>query len=191
MLSHTVTRALLCLSLLLSGCTSILSATTSEPITMNPGKRTLGAKIDDRQIETVATVNIRKAHKQLAEASVAVHSFNAVVLLIGQVPSPAMKQLAGETVLKINPVRQVHNELEVGTPISLLARSNDTWLTTKVKTKLLASRDVESGRIRVITENNAVYLMGLVSRAEGDKVSRIASRTGGVRKVVKVFEYID
>jgi osmotically-inducible protein OsmY len=183
--------ALLCICLFASGCSSILSATVSEPITMNPGKRTLGAKIDDRQIETVASVNINKAHQQLAEASVNVHSFNGVVLLIGQVPSAELKQLAGETVLKINSVRQVHNELEIGNPIPLLARTNDTWLTTKVKTKLLADRDVESGRIRVITEHNVVYLMGLVARAEGDKVARIASRTGGVRKVVKVFEYID
>lgn len=179
------------LCLLVASCTSIISATSDEPIEVNPGKRSLGVKIDDRQLETIAAVNINKAHEQLDDAAIKVHSYNAVVLLVGQVPSQQMRQLAGETVQKISSVRQVHNELQVQTPISLLAGANDTWLTTKVRTKLLANRDIESGRIQVITENNTVYLMGLVTREEAQKVTDVARHTGGVQKVVRVFEYID
>lgn len=176
---------------LVSGCTSIVSATSDEPIEIDPGKRTLGVKIDDSQLETIATVNIKKAHELLDDAAFKVHSYNAVVLLVGQVPSQAMRTLAGETAQKISTVRQVHNELQVQSPISLLASANDTWLTTKVRTKLLANRDIQSGRIKVVTENNTVYLMGLVAREEAQLVTDVARHTGGVQKVVRVFEYID
>lgn len=183
---------MLCSLMLLSGgCTTLVDATTSEPIELNPGKRSLGMRIDDNQLETIANVNINKAHKRLDDAPIAVHSYNGVVLLVGQVPNRELRSLAGETVSKIHSVRQVHNELEVEAPIPLLTRTNDAWLTTKVKTKLLASRDVEGGRVKVVTENGGVHLMGLVSRAEADKVTDIVRHTGGVKKVVRVFEYID
>lgn len=183
---------LLLLGLALStGCTTLVDATTSKPIELNPGERSLGMRIDDGKLETIASVNINKAHERLDEAPIAVHSYNAVVLLVGQVPNKELRSLAGETVGKIHSVRQVHNELEVEAPISFLTRSKDTWITTKVKTKLLASRDVEGGRVKVITENGSVFLMGLVSRAEGNKITEIVRHTGGVKKVVRVFEYID
>ncbi|MDQ2075072.1 BON domain-containing protein [Marinimicrobium sp. ABcell2] len=190
-------RALLPIMLLLSiafglnGCARVVSATTSEPIELNPGKRSLGARLDDNQIETVAKVNIGKAHERLKEAPIKVNSYNAVVLLTGQVPSTEMRELAARTVSDIHSVRQVHNELQVEAPIPMLTRTKDTWLGTKIKTKLLASRDVEGRRIRVITEDSAVYLMGLVSRAEADRVTEIVRHTSGASKVVRVFEYID
>lgn len=192
-MSHTLARWLLLGALLAlgNGCTSIISATTSEPIQIDPGKRSLGVKIDDSQIETIATVNINKASSVLNSAPVSVHSFNAVVLLIGQVPTNSARELAGETVRKLPNVRQVHNELQVQAPISLLAGANDSWLTTKIRSKLLTNRDIESGRLKIVTENNTVFLMGLVTHAEAEIVTDIARHTGGVQKVVRVFEYID
>src|SRR5690554_1149785 len=94
--------AIVAVCLLLTSCTSLISATTSEPINVDPGKRTLGVKIDDRQIETIAAVNINKAHPDLSDAVVRVHSYNAVVLLVGQVPTQQLRQLAGDTVQKIS-----------------------------------------------------------------------------------------
>ncbi|WP_020207917.1 BON domain-containing protein [Gilvimarinus chinensis] len=182
---------LLLTSLLFSGCTSIISATTDEPITIDPGKRSLGVKIDDQQIETIAAVNINKAHPMLNDAPVSVHSFNAVVLLVGQVPTNELRELAGNTARKLPNVRQVHNELQVQAPISLLAGANDSWLTTKIKSKLLTNRDIDSGRLHIVTENNSVFLMGLVTHAEAEAITDVARHTGGVQKVVRVFEYID
>lgn len=190
---YTLTH-LLRLSVLLvitNGCTSIISATTNEPIEIDPGKRSLGVKIDDSQIETIASVNIDKASTTLDQAPISVNSFNAVVLLTGQVPSNEARQLAGTTVRKMSNVRQVHNELQVQAPISLLAGANDSWLSTKIRSKLLTNRNIESGRVQVITENNTVFLMGLVTRAEAKQITDIARHTGGVQKVVRVFEYID
>ncbi|WP_339898755.1 BON domain-containing protein [uncultured Gilvimarinus sp.] len=190
---HLLSRWLLIGALLAlgSGCTSIISATTDEPIKINPGKRSLGVKIDDSQIETIASVNIDKASSVLDNAPVSVHSFNAVVLLVGQVPTNEARELAGNTVRKMPNVRQVHNELQVQAPISLLAGANDSWLSTKIRSKLLTNRDIESGRVQIVTENNTVFLMGLVTRAEAETVTDIARHTGGVQKVVRVFEYID
>lgn len=192
MLRALVFTILLAATLLgVNGCATVVGSTTSEPIELNPGKRTLGVKIDDSQIETIAEINLNKAHPKLKEAHIRVNSYNAVVLLIGQVPSNELRTRAGEVVNKINSVRQVHNELQVSEPSTFLTRTQDTWLTTKIKSKLLASRDVEGGRIKVNTESSVVYLMGLVSRAEANRVTDIVRHTSGVSKVVRVFEYID
>jgi len=177
--------------LLATGCTRIIEATTSEPIYVNPGKRTLGAKIDDSNIETIAAVNLAKAHPQIADGNVHVNSYNAVVLLTGQVASDKARQLAGETVNKINTVRQVHNEIQVRPPLPLSERAYDTWLTTKVKSQLLVLGDIEGRRVKVVTEAKTVFLMGLVSRREADRITDVVRTTGGVGKVVKVFEYLD
>lgn len=176
---------------MLGGCSTIIEATTSEPIYVNPGKRTLGAKIDDSNIETIAAVNLTKAHPQIDSGNVHVNSYNAVVLLTGQVASEQARQIAGETVNKISTVRQVHNEIQVGQQTTFSERSYDTWLTTKVKTQLLVLGDIEGRRVRVITEAKTVFLMGLVSRREAERITDVVRTTGGVGKVVKVFEYID
>jgi osmotically-inducible protein OsmY len=191
MFMRWVYLSLLCGATCLTGCSTIIDVTTSEPIHVNPGKRTLGAKIDDSNIETIAAVNLNKAHPQLANGNVHVNSFNAVLLITGQVASDQARQIANETLNKISTVRQVHNELQVRRPTTFSERSYDTWLTTKVKSQLLALGDIEGRRVRVITEAKTVFLMGLVSRREADRITEVVRTTGGVGKVVKVFEYID
>jgi osmotically-inducible protein OsmY len=175
----------------LAGCAQIIHVTTSEPIQVNPKKRTLGTKIDDSNLETITRVNLKKASPDFDEANVNIDCFNGVLLLTGQVPTENLRQLAGSTAAQINTVRQVHNELEVIPNKDFKAGSYDTWLATKIKTKLFANSDIESRRIHFITENRSVFLMGLVSRHEAAKITRVAANTKGVTQVVKVFEYID
>jgi len=158
---------------------------------MDPGKRSLGSYIDDQQIETIAQVNLDKASPDLKTAHINVTSYNGVALLTGQVADNQLRQLAGSTVGAIAKVRQVHNELQIQGKTSILSRTNDSWLTTKVKSRLLAQKDIDSGRIKVVTENGVIYLMGLMSRIEAEKAVEVARTTGGVQKVVKAFEYID
>lgn len=112
------------------------------------------------------------------------------MLLTGQVPNEQLRNLAGDTVGKINSVRQVHNELAIGASATLQARSKDSWITTKIKTKLIAS-SIQSRRILILTEAQTVFLMGLVSRYEADRITKVAQNTSGVKQVVKVFEYVD
>lgn len=183
--------SLLLACLLFSGCTTLLNATTEDPIELHPGKRTWGAFIDDEQLETIAAVNINKASPELDTAHINVVAYNGIILLTGQVSSGELRALAGSTVGKIPKVRQVFNEIQVQGKTSLLARTNDTWLTTKVKTILMANKDIDSGRIKVVTESGVVYLMGLMSQIEANRAAQVVSTTGGVQKVVKAVEYID
>ena len=185
-----VLAILLALVTILTGCAKIITVTTSEPIQISTNKRTLGTKINDEQLETIARVNLNKASKQLEDAHINIDSFNGIVLLTGQAPSEQLRILAGETVGKINSVRQVHNELTVGPAAYLKSRTKDSWITTKIKTKLVVS-SIQSRRILITTEAQTVFLMGLVSRYEADRITRVAQTTNGVKQVVKVFEYVD
>lgn len=179
------------LALSLAGCTNIIHATTDEPIQPDPTDTSLGTDIDDWQLETLIGVNIKKAHPNLESAHINIHAYNGVILLTGEVPSTDVRTLAGDAARNFRGVRQVHNELQVRGSTSLISRSNDTWLSTKVKTKLIANKAVKSSTVKVITENSVIYLMGLVTHATADKAAQIASTTGGAERVVKVFEYID
>ena len=72
-----------------------------------------------------------------------------------------------------------------------MARTNDTWLTTKVKTALLVDDEAESIRVKVVTANSTVYLMGLLTREEAEAAVTRAREVFGIQKIVKVFEYIN
>lgn len=178
-------------SLFLSGCATVMEATSNGPIQEDPGERSLGTYLDDEKIETVTTVNINKSHPDLKASNINVNVFNGVVLLTGQVPNNELRLLAGRTAQQVKNVRQVYNEIQVRGKVSLLASSSDAWLTTKVRSTLLADKEIDSGRINVITENGVVYLMGLLTRAEAEQAADAARSIGGVQKVVKAVEYID
>lgn len=175
---------------LLSGCARVIHATTSDPVQISTNKRSLGTKLNDDKLETYARVNILKADAAFENARVNIDSFNGFVLLTGQVPTEHLRQLAGNTVGAINSVRQVHNELQVGPEARFGSQSLDAWITTKVKSRLVAS-SIQSRRVHIITEAQTVFLMGLVSRHEADRIAEVARTSDGVKQVVKVFEYID
>jgi len=178
-------------STLLSGCTSILHATTDEPFRPDPSETSIGTDLNDWQLETLIGVNIKKAHPQLESAHININAYNGVVLLTGEVSDNDLRSLAGQTAREFRGVRQVHNELQTHGVTSFLSRTNDTWLTTKVKTKLLASEEVKAGDFKIVTEAGVIYLMGIVSRATADKAAQIASETKGARRVIKAIEYLD
>lgn len=182
----------LTLSLGISGCTSVLTASREAPIEDDRGTRTLGSKIDDSLIETKVGVNVAKANPDLDKSShIIVTSFNGVVLLAGQTPRPDLKELAGQAAAAVQRVKTVHNELQVMPPSSILARNNDAWLTTKIKTQMLADASIPGSRIKVVTENGIVYLLGLLTKQEADQATNLVQGVSGVQKIVKLFEYID
>lgn len=187
----TLMTLTLCGSLLLNGCAEVINATTKNPIEMKANERTMGAKLNDNEIETAAKVNIKKADPQLESAHVNIDSFNGIVLLTGQVPNEELRNLVADTVYKLSPVREIHNELEISDPTNFAARAKDTWISTKIKAQLVADSETESRRIHFVTENQVVFLMGLVTHAEADRIVNMVRHTADVQKVVKVFEYID
>jgi osmotically-inducible protein OsmY len=192
---QSITRALLAsvFALLLSSCTSVLVQTTgAEGIVEDPTERTAGAVVEDQSIETKVLVNLKKLEPELKKANIDAISHNGVVLLVGQVGSESLKARATQiTSDSSSKIKRIHNELEVAGKTSLLSRSNDSWIATKVRTLMLANSSVPSGQIRVVTENGIVYLMGIVSQADGDLATDLARNVSGVTRVVKVFEYVD
>ena len=145
----------------------------------------------DTQNESLAERRIADAHPGLKDAKVKATSFNGVVLLTGQVPSADLRPIATAAVGPLRAVSRVHKDLEVASKTTLISRTNDSWITTKVKSALLADETAQAGSIKVVTENDVVYLMGLVSRAEADAAVKVVQEIKGVRKIVKIFDYIN
>jgi len=174
---------------LLAGCSTVMQATSQQ--SENHGKRTWGSVLEDQTIESRARANIADAAPELKDAHVVVVSFNGNVLLAGQVASDEWKELAANAVKNMRKVRKVHNELTVAGPTSMVARSNDAWLTTKIKSRMVTAKDVDANRIKVVTENGVVYMMGLLTRDEADAAVELTRQVYGVQKIVKVFEYIN
>lgn len=192
MLIRLIGLIALSLSLLITGCGTILSKTSGpNPVGTNSSERSFGRLIDDQLIETYAAANILKANEGFKDANLSVTSYNGIVLLVGQVQSEQLKQLASQTAKKVRNVRRVHNEISVAGPISIPARTNDSWLKTKIKSRMLATKDTNPLKVKVVVENGVVYLMGMVSKAEADSAVEIAHKTYGVQKIVKVFEYTE
>lgn len=179
------------LLLSLTGCATLIAPLSSEPMDREHGERTFGSVIEDQAIETKIRVNLKRAGEPLASQRVVVVSFNGQVLLAGQVASDAMKKRAAEVAGEVRHVVDLHNELVVSGKISFLARMNDAWLTTKVKTRLAFAGDARASRTKVVTENGVVYLLGLMTRREADAVVAQVQKSYGVQKIVKIIEYID
>ncbi len=177
--------------LLLTGCASVISLATNDPVQENMGKRSWGAVIDDQTIETIAAVNIKKADPLFSSSHVTVTSFNGVVLLTGQVPIKSLKKVAEDTVRQIRNVREIYNELEIAGPTTALVRSSDSWLTAKIKANMVVTNEFPASRIKILTENGVVYLMGLLTQKEAREAVNLVQSSYGVQKIVKVFEYLN
>lgn len=180
------------LVLLVSACSTVNEADGPyEPLQDDPSRRSFGRMLDDETIETRARVNLRKADEELRQANLVIVSFNGIVLLAGQVSTPELRQRAGDIAGEVRYVRRVHNELEVTEPNDFGTRSNDAWITTRIKSRMLFSTVVDPAEVKVVTESGVVYLMGHVDQKSADKAVDMARHTNGVQRVVRMFEYIE
>jgi osmotically-inducible protein OsmY len=172
----------------LQGCVAIVVGGAVMGTLAATDRRTLGAQTEDKAIVLKGDIAIRRA---LGDTShVNVNSFNRLALLSGEVTDEAAKQLAEKEIRGIQGVQNVQNEIVISEPSKFGARSNDTLLTTKVKTAFIETKDVYGSAFKVVTEAGTVFLMGRVTHREGDLAASVASGVNGVRKVVKIFEYI-
>lgn len=156
---------------------------------MSEDRRSTGIFIEDEAIELKAS---RRITQQLgSNVHINVTSFNRNVLLTGETPNDAMKNEAEKLALSIDNVRKVFNEITIAENSALSSRTNDSIITSKVKGRFISERKFRANYVKVVTENSVVYLLGLVTREEGEDASQIASTTAGVTRVVKVFEYLN
>lgn len=151
-------------------------------------RRSSGAMMDDQSVEVKARHEISKLIEKDEPAHINVISYNNNVLLLGQVQSQGRKRSIEEAVKNVEKVRHVHNELQVGPPSSASQRTQDSWITTKIKSRMVADKELNSNRVKVVTEDGVVYLLGIVKPDEEEMAANIARETKGVRKVVKMFE---
>jgi len=156
---------------------------------MSEDRRTVGTITEDTAIELKASSRLGQKLKEGVHLNA--FSFNRMLLLTGEVPDAAAREEAERIARGIENVRGVYNELTVSGVSSFTVRSNDSLITSKVKTRFLDSRKFNGIHVKVVTENSVVYLMGLVKREEANDATEIARTTSGVQKVVRVFEFID
>jgi len=151
--------------------------------------RTFKKQFIDQKIEY--NVNRKLTHHKVLEQHTNLHfiSINGALLIIGQAPTSYLRDIAVKEATTIEGVVKVHNQIRIGNPTSLLTRSNDVWLTSKVKTALLGSDQLTPTNIKVVTENSEVFLMGLVSPKEAEEAVAIARNISGVNRVFLAFEY--
>ena len=154
-------------------------------------RRTTGTIIEDQAIE-FKTYRIIAADKELDEQThINITSYNTAVLVTGESPLDEMREKIISIVSGVEKVTHVYDEITIAAPSSMVSRSSDTYITTKVKAKLFADKILSGLIIKVVTEKGIVYLMGLITREESEIATNIARGTGGVQKVVKLFKYIN
>ena len=183
-------RLILCAALLatvplLPGCFPVIAGGAAAGA-LRAGDRTTGVYIEDENIEWKA---LARLHGDFKGQHVNATSYNLRVLLTGEVSDDETKQKVEALVRAIPSVKDVANELAVGGNTSLTSRGNDSLITTNVKARMVNNGTFSPNHVKVVTEAGVVYLMGLVSQAEGDAAVEIARSTSGASRVVKVFEY--
>jgi osmotically-inducible protein OsmY len=185
--------ALLVLSTITTqGCFWIATGAAVTAVTVATDRRTVGRVIDDNLIELEIKDKIYQDDALRKAVHIDPTSVNGIVLLTGEASSDTARNDVLRIARDVTEVRQVINEINISGKADIGTRANDTWLLTKVKTKITRESGIaEASRVNVHVAYSVVYLMGVVSRAEGDAAANAARTVGGVSRVVKIFEYID
>jgi osmotically-inducible protein OsmY len=179
---------------LLSGCAAVIVGGAAVGASAVHERRSVGTMIDDEGIEWKVRSKLNADKTLSSQSHLSVVSLNGVVLLVGQTPTEALRLQATTLTQGVEGVRAIHNEITIAAPNSYMTRTSDSYITSKVKTSLFKVKgheDFDPTRVKVVTENGTVYLMGILYRSEAEDAARQASRVGGVQKVVKLFEYLD
>ncbi|MET0383921.1 MAG: BON domain-containing protein [Burkholderiaceae bacterium] len=172
----------------LQGCVLLLGAGAVGGGLVLADRRTSGTQLDDQSIELKSGARVRDAIGDRGHVNVT--SYDRVVLVTGEVPTPEDKAAVERSISGIQNVGSIDNELEVGFTSSLSSRSSDTVITGKVKSALVDAKDLQATAIKVVTERGNVYLMGSVTEREAARSAEVARNVGGVVKVIRVFEIL-
>lgn len=172
----------------LQACVPLVAAGVGTGVVASLDRRSYGIQLEDTEIEHRFNRQFPAALEQ--RTNVSATSFNRWVLLTGQAVDAQSRGEVEQLARSVRNVREVINEITIGYPSSFSARSNDTLLTSSVKTRLFGSSDLSGHHIKVVTESGTVYLMGLVTEREANIAGDLARTTSGVQKVVRVFEIV-
>lgn len=174
----------------IQGCAVATIAAVTAGATVISDRRTFSKQIDDHSIEFIAHNELLKNKVLAKNTNINIVSVNGVVLVVGQAPNSYLRDLVIKTIKTTPDIVSIHNQIRIRPITSITTQSNDVWLTSKVKSTLLASGEVNGKDVKVVTENAEVFLLGLVSVKEADLVVEIVRNISGVDRVIKAFEYI-
>ena len=174
----------------LQGCAVATVVAVTAGATMVADRRSFSKQIDDQSIEFVAHNELNKQKALSKNTNLHIVSMNGTVLVFGQAPNSYLRDLAIKSIQDVPDIVTIHNQIRISSTTALTTKSNDIWLTSKVKSALLANGEVNAKDIKVVTENAEVFLLGLVTPEEAEIVVEIARNISGVSRVIKVFEYI-
>jgi osmotically-inducible protein OsmY len=175
---------------LLTGCAAPVIVAGGAAASTAEDERSTATVIDDGLIEAKAKDAIYNDSAMAKKIHVNVTSYNRVVLLTGETLNKELRDRVVDIVRRLDGVRRVHNEIRVADLTGFQSRANDTWLTSKIRAQMIARKGFDSSSVKITTENGTVFLMGLVTRAQGKVAADIARNVEGVKRVVKIFEYL-
>lgn len=182
--------SLLLIACSLQGCIFVVGAAIGAAAAAGVyDHRTVEYTMRDVKTSNAIVEKIRANQGMKDNCHIEVTVFNGVVLLSGQTPSDEWRQQAESYAQNTPNVDKVYNQLTIEGPTSSLTRASDSWITTKVRSLMLANQNLKSSSIKVVTENGVVYLMGIVSESQANIAVDIARQVSGVQKVVKIFQY--
>lgn len=181
-------KSLCILSLLpaLSGCGVVVGAAAGGYAVHE--RKTIEAAYEDQKLHHRIAYKIDHT-PAFKDSHVSVTSFRKNVLMTGQVPNTGLRQKAERIAWTFPGVKRVYNQLAIKKPTSLITRSSDTWITTRVKAEMLVVKQLKSRKIKIVTEDGVVYLMGDVNKEQAELAVDVARQISKVRKVVKIFHY--
>jgi len=178
------------LCLLISACAGVVVGGAAAGVAVATDRRTTGTVIEDQAIEFKASKALFDVEELRSQTHINVTSYNNVVLVSGEAPTEDLRTQVIDKIRNIEKVKHVYDEITIAGPSSLVSRSSDSLITAKVKTRLLSLPNFDGTRVKVVTENGTVFLMGLLTTVEAEPVTAAAREVGGVQKVVKLFEYV-
>lgn len=176
--------------LVLQGCAVLVVGAGVGAASAAHDRRSLGTQVDDKTAYGRLTTALGKNAVIEEQSNINVHVYNGTALLVGQAPSEDLIRQVQQVAESVKNVKKLHNQVRIGTPIATSTSTNDLWLASKIKTKLLADKRIDGLHIDVAVEDSEVFLMGIVSQSEADISVDIARNVSGVTQVIKVFEYM-
>ncbi|WP_455376342.1 BON domain-containing protein [Kaarinaea lacus] len=194
-LSKYITRnrgnvLLLLLLLNLQGCAGLIVGAAGGAALAIHDRRDTETILKDEKIESIATDKIYSDAKLKTKIHTNITSYNQVVLVTGEVLTSDLRDHAIELIQQTPNIKRIHNELVVADLTSFSSRSADSIITSKVKAKMIGAKGLDATRVKVVTENGKVFLMGLVTDKEAEIAVDIARNVDKVKQVVKIFEII-
>ncbi|WDG07949.1 BON domain-containing protein [Vibrio campbellii] len=181
---------ILCAALSTSGCAGLFIAGAATTANIVTDTRTTKEIWQDNNIEfEVAAIGNKAPFK--GKARVVASSYNGTVVLMGQAPTQDLINEFENKAREVKGVKNIHNQIKQKEPLSVTQISNDSWITTKVKSALLTDSELNGVKVKVITEDSDVFLFGYVTPEQSERATEIARNISGVKQVVKGFQYGD